>query len=83
MRNNIKLLKDTYIQASSGVSRISFRGVGGGVQNFSGKVGYLHGASRHAARGKATRLLGGFEGMLPRENFLKMVQFGAFYRVFC
>ena len=23
------------------------------------------------ARGKATRLLGGLEGMLPRENFLK------------
>ena len=39
----------------------------GGVQNFSGKWGYLmHGAKRHAARGKATRLLG---GMLPRENF--------------
>ena len=54
----------------------------GGVQNLE-KWGYLHGASRHAARGKATRLLGGFEGMLPLEIFLKMVQFGAFYRVFC
>ena len=38
----------------------------GGVQNFSGKVGVLH-----AARGEATRLVGGFGGMLPRENFKK------------
>ena len=44
---------------------------GGGVQNFSEKWGYLHGAKRHAARGEATRLLGGFGGMLPRENFKK------------
>ena len=28
-------------------------------------------AKRHAARGEATRLLGGFGGMLPRENFKK------------
>ena len=31
----------------------------------------MHGAKRHAGRGKATRLLGGFGGMLPRENFKK------------
>ena len=50
----------------SGVSRISFRG---GFKIFLEKWGYLHGAKRHAARGEATRLLGGFGGMLPRENF--------------
>ena len=42
---------------------------GGGFKNFLEKWGYLHGAKRHAARGEATRLLGGFGGMLPRENF--------------
>ena len=56
----------------SGVSRISFRG---GVQNFMEKWGYLHGASRHAARGEATRLLGGFGGNLVRfrEYFAKIL----------
>ena len=54
-----------------GVSRISFRG----VQNIFGKVGvFAWRGSHHAARGKATRLLGGFGGMLPRENFKKKVQ---------
>ena len=43
----------------------------GGFKIFLEKWGYLHGALRHAARGKATRLLGGFGGMLPRENFKK------------
>ena len=52
----------------SGVSRISFRG---GFKIFLEKWGNLHGAKRHAARGEATRLLGGFGGMLPRENFKK------------
>ena len=56
-----------YVSVSySGVSRISFRG---GFKIFLEKCGYLHGASRHATRGFATRLLGGFGGMLPRENF--------------
>ena len=43
----------------------------GGGSNFLGKSGgiCMHGAKRHAARGEATRLLGGFGGMLPRENF--------------
>ena len=31
----------------------------------------MHGAKRHAGRGKATSLLGGFGGMLPQENFKK------------
>ena len=42
---------------------------GGGFKFFWEKWGYLHGAKRHAARGEATRLLGGFGGMLLRENF--------------
>ena len=42
----------------------------------------MHGAKRHAGRGKATRLLGGFGGMLPPRKFLKMVQFGAFWSIF-
>ena len=46
--------------ATSGVSRISFWGR---VQNFSGKVGVFAPCS--------ARLLGGFGGMLLRENFLK------------
>ena len=48
---------------TSGVFRILFRG---GVQKFSGKVGVI---AWREARGAATRLLGGFGGMLPRENF--------------
>ena len=45
-----------------------FHSGGGGVQNIFKKWGYLHCAKRHAARGKATRLLGGFGGMLLQEN---------------
>ena len=37
---------------------------GGGFKIFLEKWGYLHGAKGHAARGEATRLLGGFGGML-------------------
>ena len=65
-------------QMTSGVSRISFRGGEGWYKIVLEKWGYLHGVKHHAARGKATRLLGGFGGMLHRENFFKMVQFGAF-----
>ena len=42
----------------------------------------MHGAKRHAGRGKATRLLGVFGGMLPRENFKKwcnLVRFGVYF----
>ena len=46
-------------------------GGGGGFKIFLEKWGNLHGAKRHAARGEATHLLGGFGGMLPRENFKK------------
>ena len=53
---------------------------GGGFNIFLENWEYLmHGAKRHAARGKATRLLVGFGGMPPPpRKFLKMVQFGAF-----
>ena len=59
--------QDLKLRGISGVSRFSFRG--GGFKIFLEKWGYLHGAKRHAPRGQATRLLGGFGCMLPRENF--------------
>ena len=62
---------------------LGFHFGGGGFKIFLEKWGYLHDAKRHAARGEATRLLGGFGDMLPREKNLKMVQFGAFWRIFC
>ena len=62
------MMYTTWMFMCSGVSRISFRV---GFKIFLEKCGYLHGASRHAARGEATRLLGGFGGMLPRENLKK------------
>ena len=42
----------------------------------------MHGAKRHAGCGKAMRLLGGFGGMLLRENFKKwcnLVRFGVYF----
>ena len=45
--------------------------LGGGARIFFFRFGNLHVA-----------LLGGFEGMPPRENLFKMVQFGAFWCVF-
>ena len=57
----------------SGVSRISFRGGGGGFKIFLDKWGYLHGAKR---------LLGGFGGMLPRENFKKWCNLVRFMEYF-
>ena len=42
----------------------------------------MHGAKRHAGRGKATRLIEGFGGMLPREKFKKwcnLVRFGVYF----
>ena len=43
---------------------------GGGFKIFLEKWGNLHGAKRHAARGEATRLLGG-SGACPPEKILK------------
>ena len=63
-----------YVQViSSGVSRISFRGV---FKMYLEKCGYLHGAKRHAfARG--------VRGHASPRKFFKMMQFGAFWRIFC
>ena len=64
---------------TSGVSMISFRG---GFKIFLEKWGYLHSAKRHAGRG-ATRLLGGFGGMLPREIFFKWCVLESILLKFC
>ena len=48
---------------------------GGGPRIFFLRFGNLHVA-------KPCALLGGFGGMPPRENFFKMVQFGAFWCIF-
>ena len=58
---------ENIVHRSSGVSRIPFRG---GFKIFLVKWGYLHGAKRHAARGEATRLLGG-SGACSPEKILK------------
>ena len=65
----------------SGVYRISFRG-GGGVKIFSGKVGVFAWREAHAARSKASRLLGGLGGMLPQENFKKLCNLVRFREYF-
>ena len=59
-----------YIRCISAWAYLGFH-FGARVQSNFRKWGYMHGAKRHAGRGKATRLLGGFGGMLPRENFKK------------
>ena len=65
----LKILKNfVYSDILQSVAYLGFH-FGGGFKIFLEKWGYLHGAKRHAARGEATRLLGGFGGMLPRENF--------------
>ena len=58
-------------RVEQGIISVAYLGFyfGGGFKIVLEKWGYLHGAKRHAARGEATRLLGGFGGMLPRENF--------------
>ena len=58
-------------------------GGGGGFKIFLEKWGYLHVAKRHAERGEATRLLGGFRGMLPRENFKKWCVLESILLKFC
>ena len=53
----------------SGVSKVSFRGGGVGFKLICEKWAYLHARE--------------FGGMLPLEKFFKMVQFDAFWSVFC
>ena len=62
-----------YILKVSGVSKISFRG--GGVQNIFGKVGVFAWRSHAFARG--------VRGLAPPRKLKKMVQSGAFWRIFC
>ena len=66
----------------SGVSKVSFRGGGGGEVGFKlicEKCAYLHSALCHAERGiEATCMLGG-SGVCSLEKFF----FDAFWSVFC
>ena len=60
--------KKHQIPGCSGVSRILFRG-GGGVSKLFWKSGGICMASRHAARGEVTRLLGGSGACSHEKNF--------------
>ena len=52
---------------------------GGRAKNFFFRFGNLHVAKRHAAHGKAMRIVRGGSGACPpREIFFKTVQLGAF-----
>ena len=54
----------------------------GGGKKFFFRFGNLHVAKRHAAHGEAMRIVRGFGGMLPRENFLErcnLVRFRAYF----
>ena len=53
-------------------------GRGGGQEIFFPDLGICMSRSDMLRMAKPCALLGGFGGMLPRENFLKTVQFGAF-----
>ena len=63
---NIEELEYPHTTMYSGVSRILFRG---GVQIFLGKVGVFAWREAPCSAWRATRLLVGFGGMLPREIF--------------
>ena len=70
------------LQPLSSVAYLGIHFGGGGFKIFLEKLGYLHGAKRHVARGRATRLLGGFGGMPHRENVLKwcnLLRFGEYF----
>ena len=66
------------IDLYSDVSRISFRGV---VQNFSGKVGVFAWREAPCSAWRSHAFAREIRGHAPPRKFLKMVQFGAFYRV--
>ena len=65
---DVKIESNCVMTINSGVSRISFRG---GVQNFSGKVGVFAWREAPCSAWQSHALLGGFGGMLTRENFIK------------
>ena len=57
----------------------------GGGPNFLGGLGELHAVKRLAMRGVAKHLLGGFRGMLLRDNIFKwcnLIRFGAYFHKF-
>ena len=51
---------------------------GGGPKIYFFQIWNLHVAKRHAAHGKAMRIVRGVRGRAPPRKFFKMVQFGAF-----
>ena len=69
---NCKLHQNEIFDVLSPVVYLGFHFGGGGFNIFLEKWGYLHGAK-----------LGGFGGHAPPRKVLKMVQFGAFWRIFC
>ena len=80
----LRYTRNTTTQAGCITNKVAYLGfyfVGGGEgwgQNVFGKVGvfgYLHGAK--------PRVASGVWGHAPPRKFLKMLQFGAFWRIFC
>ena len=63
----------------SGVSRISFRA----VQNIFGKVEVFAWCDAPCSAWQSHAFVWGIRGHAPPRKFLKMVQFGAFWRIFC
>ena len=68
------------------LKNIVYRGVPriwqGGGQEFFSDLKICMSQSDMLRMAKPCALLGGFGGMSPRENFFKMVQFGAFWCIF-
>ena len=56
---------------------------GGGVQNFSGKVEVFVWREAPCSAWRSHAFARGVRGHAPPRKFKKMVQFGAFSRVFC
>ena len=56
---------------------------GGGVQIFFGKVGVFAWREASCSAWRSHAFVRGVRGHAPPRNFLKMVQFGAFWRIFC
>ena len=61
----------------SAVAYLGFH-FGGGVQNFSGKVGVFAWREAPCSAWQSHAFARGVRGHGPPRNFLKMVQFGAF-----
>ena len=73
--------KDMYtiFNVSEPVAYLGFHfGGGGGVQNFSGKVGVFAWREAPCSSWRSHAFARGVRGHAPPRKFLKMVQFGAF-----